>query len=106
MEKFAQKKPTCIAYDEKLQFYSNLVIEVRNVIICLFLCYCSFNMSATICLVYAVVNLSLRKPNNISSTRKPGVLHVFDCCYFSTSTFKTVSSTDLKLEPKLCNLKV
>ena len=30
MEKFAQKKPTCIAYDEKLQFYSNLVIEVRR----------------------------------------------------------------------------
>ena len=28
VEKFAQKKPTCIAYDEKLQFYSNLVIEV------------------------------------------------------------------------------
>lgn len=31
VEKFAQKKPTCIAYDEKLQFYSNLVIEVREV---------------------------------------------------------------------------
>ena len=31
VEKFAQKKPTCIAYDEKLQFYSNLVIEVRNI---------------------------------------------------------------------------
>ena len=31
VEKFAQKKPTCIAYDEKLQFYSNLVIEVRGV---------------------------------------------------------------------------
>ena len=30
MDKFAQKKPTCIAYDEKLQFYSNLVIEVRK----------------------------------------------------------------------------
>ncbi|CAH3028713.1 unnamed protein product, partial [Porites evermanni] len=30
VEKFAQKKPTCIAYDEKLQFYSNLVIEVGN----------------------------------------------------------------------------
>lgn len=30
VEKFAQKKPTCIAYDEKLQFYSNLVIEVRK----------------------------------------------------------------------------
>ena len=29
VEKFAQKKPSCIAYDEKLQFYSNLVIEVR-----------------------------------------------------------------------------
>ena len=31
VEKFAQKKPACIAYDEKLQFYSNLVIEVREV---------------------------------------------------------------------------
>lgn len=30
VEKFAQKKPTCIAYDEKLQFYSNLVTEVGN----------------------------------------------------------------------------
>jgi len=35
VEKFAQKKPTCIAYDEKLQFYSNLVIEVRRMIILL-----------------------------------------------------------------------
>ncbi|EDO35852.1 predicted protein [Nematostella vectensis] len=26
--KFAAKNPTCIAYDEKLQFYSNLVLEV------------------------------------------------------------------------------
>ena len=39
MEKFAQKKPTCIAYDEKLQFYSNLVIEVRRSPFC-----CSMNV--------------------------------------------------------------
>ena len=28
VEKFAQKNPSCIVYDEKLQFYSNLVVEV------------------------------------------------------------------------------
>lgn len=28
IEKFAAKKPTCVQYDEKLQFYSNLVKEV------------------------------------------------------------------------------
>jgi hypothetical protein len=28
VEKFAAKDPSCIAYDEKLQFYSNLANEV------------------------------------------------------------------------------
>ncbi|XP_033627732.1 dynein heavy chain 10, axonemal-like [Asterias rubens] len=30
LEKFASKKPTCVAYDDKLQFYSNLAKEVEN----------------------------------------------------------------------------
>ncbi|XP_072163343.1 dynein axonemal heavy chain 10-like [Diadema setosum] len=30
LEKFAAKKPTCVAYDDKLQFYSNLTTEVEN----------------------------------------------------------------------------
>lgn len=30
VEKFASKSPSCIAYDEKLQFYSNLVLEVST----------------------------------------------------------------------------
>ncbi|XP_077995609.1 dynein axonemal heavy chain 10-like isoform X2 [Glandiceps talaboti] len=30
LDKFAQKKPSCVSYDEKLQFYSNLAIEVGN----------------------------------------------------------------------------
>ncbi|XP_057295129.1 dynein axonemal heavy chain 10-like [Hydractinia symbiolongicarpus] len=30
IEKFAAKKPTCVQYDEKLQFYSNLVIELGS----------------------------------------------------------------------------
>ena len=29
VEKFAAKQPSCIAYDEKLQFYANLANEVR-----------------------------------------------------------------------------
>ena len=28
MEKFAAKKPTCVQFDDKLQFYTNLVTEV------------------------------------------------------------------------------
>ena len=28
MEKFASKKPTCVQFDDKLQFYTNLVTEV------------------------------------------------------------------------------
>lgn len=30
MEKFAAKKPPCVAYDEKLQFYSKVASEVMN----------------------------------------------------------------------------
>ncbi|XP_041455872.1 dynein heavy chain 10, axonemal-like [Lytechinus variegatus] len=30
LEKFAVKNPTCVAYDDKLQFYSNLATEVGN----------------------------------------------------------------------------
>ena len=30
VEKFAAKNPPCIAYDEKLQFYSNLANEVGS----------------------------------------------------------------------------
>ncbi|XP_031792253.1 dynein heavy chain 10, axonemal isoform X1 [Piliocolobus tephrosceles] len=30
MEKFAAKKPPCVAYDEKLQFYSNIAYEVMR----------------------------------------------------------------------------
>ncbi|XP_070572584.1 dynein axonemal heavy chain 10-like isoform X2 [Ptychodera flava] len=30
LDKFAQKKPSCVSYDEKLQFYSNLAVEVGN----------------------------------------------------------------------------
>ncbi len=30
VEKFAAKNPSCIAYDEKLQFYSNLANEVGS----------------------------------------------------------------------------
>lgn len=28
LEKFASKNPTCVAYDDKLQFYSKLATEV------------------------------------------------------------------------------
>ena len=30
VEKFAAKNPSCIEYDEKLQFYSNLANEVSS----------------------------------------------------------------------------
>ena len=30
MERFAAKKPTCVQFDDKLQFYRNLVIEVKH----------------------------------------------------------------------------
>ena len=30
MEKFASRKPSCVSYDEKLQFYSNLALEISN----------------------------------------------------------------------------
>ena len=33
IEKFASKSPTCVQFDEKLQFYSNLVLEVRTVLL-------------------------------------------------------------------------
>ena len=32
VEKFAAKDPPCIAYDEKLQFYSNLANEVGSIL--------------------------------------------------------------------------
>ena len=30
MERFAAKKPTCVQFDDKLQFYRNLAIEVNT----------------------------------------------------------------------------
>ena len=33
MDRFAAKKPTCVQFDDKLQFYRNLVIEVSMVLI-------------------------------------------------------------------------
>ncbi|EDV22455.1 uncharacterized protein TRIADDRAFT_50643 [Trichoplax adhaerens] len=30
LEKFASRKPSCVSYDEKLQFYSNLALEISN----------------------------------------------------------------------------
>ena len=33
MERFAAKKPTCVQFDDKLQFYRNLAIEVQQLVI-------------------------------------------------------------------------